>query len=60
MTASTDGGGSRERPSGAVPILELKGVSKRFGAVQALHEVDFDVRPARSRRSSATTAPASP
>jgi len=27
-----------------VPLLELKGVSKRFGAVQALHEVDFDVR----------------
>ena len=43
MTPSTDAGGSRERPSGAVPILELKGVSKRFGAVQALHEVDFDV-----------------
>ena len=44
MTPTTDGGGSRERPSGAVPLLELKGVSKRFGAVQALHEVDFDVR----------------
>jgi len=44
MTPSTDAGGLRERPSGAVPILELKGVSKRFGAVQALHEVNFDVR----------------
>jgi D-xylose transport system ATP-binding protein len=44
MTASTDGGGSRERPPGAGPILELKGVSKRFGAVQALHEVNFEVR----------------
>jgi D-xylose transport system ATP-binding protein len=44
MTPATDGGGPRERPSGAVPLLELKGVSKRFGAVQALHEVDFDVR----------------
>ena len=44
MTPTTDGGGSRERSPGAVPLLELKGVSKRFGAVQALHEVDFDVR----------------
>ena len=26
------------------PILELKGVSKSFGAVQALYEVDFHVR----------------
>ena len=43
MTTTTDGGGSRERAPGAVPILELKGVSKRFGAVQALHEVNFDV-----------------
>jgi D-xylose transport system ATP-binding protein len=44
MTPTTDAGGSRERSPGAVPILELKGVSKRFGAVQALHEVNFDVR----------------
>ena len=27
------------------PILELRGVSKRFGAVQALFEVDFHVAP---------------
>lgn len=27
------------------PILECKGVSKRFGAVRALHQVDFEVRP---------------
>jgi D-xylose transport system ATP-binding protein len=27
------------------PLLELKGVSKRFGAVQALYNVDFEVRP---------------
>ena len=25
------------------PVLELHGVSKSFGAVQALFEVDFDV-----------------
>jgi len=29
---------------GGDPILELQGVSKRFGAVRALHEVDFRVR----------------
>ena len=28
----------------ASPILELKGVSKAFGAVQALYKVDFEVR----------------
>jgi D-xylose transport system ATP-binding protein len=27
------------------PVLELRGVSKRFGAVQALYQVDFRVRP---------------
>jgi D-xylose transport system ATP-binding protein len=34
-------GGARERPA----ILELKGVSKHFGAVQALYEADFHVAP---------------
>jgi D-xylose transport system ATP-binding protein len=28
---------------GRLPILEMKGISKRFGAVQALSEVDFEV-----------------
>ena len=27
------------------PILELRGVSKHFGAVQALYQVDFHVAP---------------
>ncbi len=27
------------------PILKLNGVSKSFGAVQALYKVDFEVRP---------------
>ena len=27
------------------PILELRGVSKHFGAVQALYKVDFHVAP---------------
>jgi D-xylose transport system ATP-binding protein len=31
--------------STAAPLLELKGVSKSFGAVQALYEVDFHVAP---------------
>lgn len=29
--------------NGRKPVLELKGISKRFGAVQALSEVDFEV-----------------
>jgi D-xylose transport system ATP-binding protein len=35
-------GGRREAPSSS-PVLELRGVSKAFGAVQALFEVDFHV-----------------
>jgi D-xylose transport system ATP-binding protein len=30
---------------GSTPVLSLKGVSKSFGPVQALSEVDFDVKP---------------
>ena len=30
---------------GLAPVLELEGVSKSFGAVQALYEVDFHVSP---------------
>ena len=37
-------GGRREAPSTS-PILELRKVSKSFGAVQALYEVDFHVAP---------------
>ena len=29
----------------STPLLELKGLSKRFGAVQALRQVDFEVHP---------------
>ena len=32
------------------PLLALTGVSKRFGAVEALKEVDFELRPRRGRR----------
>ena len=28
----------------ATPVLQLRGISKRFGAVQALNDVDFEVR----------------
>jgi D-xylose transport system ATP-binding protein len=34
-----------EQSEKSTPILELKGISKRFGAVQALSEVDFEVYP---------------
>jgi D-xylose transport system ATP-binding protein len=39
MTEAT--GGARERPA----ILELRGISKSFGAVQALYRADFHVAP---------------
>src|SRR4029450_3180499 len=32
--------------NGSTPVLSLKGVSKSFGPVQALSDVDFEVRPA--------------
>ena len=32
--------------NGSTPVLALKGVSKSFGPVQALSDVDFEVRPA--------------
>jgi D-xylose transport system ATP-binding protein len=35
--------GKRENVSNKDPILELRGVSKSFGAVQALYQVDFHV-----------------
>ena len=31
-------------PAGALPLLELRGLSKRFGGVLALDNVDFDLR----------------
>lgn len=36
---------AKESGSATAPILELKGISKRFGAVEALSGVDFDVHP---------------
>jgi D-xylose transport system ATP-binding protein len=38
-----DGGGSSAAPSARTPVLECRGVSKRFGAVQALKDVDFEL-----------------
>ncbi len=37
-------GGLAARPTGE-PILQMRGISKRFGAVQALTDVDFEVYP---------------
>ena len=28
-----------------MPVLELKGIGKQFGAIRALHDVDFAIRP---------------
>ncbi|RVX43907.1 monosaccharide ABC transporter ATP-binding protein (CUT2 family) [Nonomuraea polychroma] len=33
------------REAGREPVLSLRGITKRFGAVQALQDVDFDVHP---------------
>ena len=47
MTENTVvGGGDAAHNRERTPVLELKGVSKHFGAVQALTEVDFEVYPA--------------
>jgi D-xylose transport system ATP-binding protein len=43
--ARTDETGGRRGAPSTSPILELRGVSKSFGAVQALFEVDFHVAP---------------
>jgi D-xylose transport system ATP-binding protein len=37
------GGGAGAAPHVETPILEAKGISKRFGAVEALKSVDFEV-----------------
>src|SRR5207244_11622750 len=36
--------GKKPGMSAAAPILELRGISKTFGSVQALMDVDFEVR----------------
>jgi D-xylose transport system ATP-binding protein len=41
--SARDGGAGSGAPA---PVLELKGVTKRFGAVEALSDVDFEVYPA--------------
>ncbi len=40
-----EGEGDSASPLDRKPILELKGISKRYGAVQALTNVDFEVYP---------------
>ncbi len=43
--STREGGGEPAAPLDRRPILELRGISKRFGAVQALTDVDFEVYP---------------
>src|SRR5918999_482674 len=45
ISPQVDLGRSRMNDIGSTPVLSLKGVSKSFGPVQALSEVDFEVRP---------------
>ena len=42
MTDETQAGAA-QAPAGAGPLLRLRGVSKSFGPVQGLNEVDFEV-----------------
>ncbi|MGW0663418.1 ATP-binding cassette domain-containing protein [Streptodolium elevatio] len=41
----TSGGNPGEARGAGAPVLSLRGVSKRYGAVQALSDVDLDVHP---------------
>src|SRR4030081_3707520 len=45
---SEEGNSAARRPDGSArsPLLQLRGISKRFGAVQALTNVNFTVYPA--------------
>ena len=43
----------------ATPLLAMKSVVKRFGGVQALRGVDFDLRREKFMRCLGTTGPAS-
>jgi ABC-type sugar transport system ATPase subunit len=43
VKADADSGASGVGPSNATPLLSLRGVSKQFGAVQALRGVDLDI-----------------
>ena len=46
-----------EQPPGGEPRLRLHGISKSFGAVRALYEVDFEVNAGEVVGLSATMAP---
>jgi ABC-type sugar transport system ATPase subunit len=45
MGRPADAGGGAVVTGGAAPVFRLGGVTKRFGGVVAVREVDFDVRP---------------
>ncbi len=42
LTSLEVGGGTSAAPHGG-PLLELRGVSKRFGSVEALVDVNFEI-----------------
>jgi ribose transport system ATP-binding protein len=42
--AQTDGGASAPPDAAGVPLLELRGVTKTFGGIAALRDVDFTIR----------------
>ena len=46
MTDVVTKNASKIRAAGRQPILEAKGISKAFGHVQALDNVDFELYPA--------------
>jgi len=43
MAVSSDGKAVPAAPAGPEPLLKLRGISKHFGAVQALYQVDLDL-----------------
>src|SRR4051794_13239699 len=44
MTTETQAG-APQAPASAGPLLRARGITKRFGPVQALSDFDFDIRP---------------
>ena len=43
LTARIGGQANADAPTGTEPLLQLRGISKHFGAVQALYGVDLDL-----------------
>ena len=45
MTAAVSAGETTQAAAGSVPVLKVSGLSKAFPGVQALRDIDFDLRP---------------